>query len=101
MQLGRIGLPVASAVFLLASPALSLGHCKPRIEALELLNQLYGEAPVAIGVTNKHTLLEVTAASNGKQSWTIIITTPDGLTCMIVAGEGWRAIAGPGQGTKM
>jgi hypothetical protein len=44
---------------------------------------------VALGVTANGGLLEVLTAKDGS-TWTIILSTPQGLTCMTAAGEGWR-----------
>ncbi len=55
------------------------------------LAQKYQEVPVAIGVTNRGGLVEVLTTGDGK-TWTIIISTPDGQSCLVAAGEGWRAV---------
>ncbi len=64
--------------------------CAPRDTVLGHLAKKYGEAPVAIGVTNKGGLVEVLTTSDGN-TWTIIVTTPQGLSCFVAAGEGWRS----------
>jgi len=53
------------------------------------LAKKYGEAPVAIGVTNKGGLVEVLTTGDGN-TWTIIVSMPNGTACMVAAGEGWR-----------
>ncbi len=30
--------------------------------------------------------------SRDGKTWTIIISTPDGQSCLVAAGEGWRAV---------
>ncbi|MFQ6017937.1 MAG: hypothetical protein ACE5KF_07050 [Kiloniellaceae bacterium] len=57
---------------------------------VERLAERYGEAPIAAGVTARGALLEVLATEDGA-TWTIIVTTPQGLSCVRAAGEGWRA----------
>ena len=49
------------------------------------------EAPVAVGVTSAGGLVEVFATDDGA-TWTIVVTTPQGRSCMVAAGEGWRAV---------
>ena len=49
----------------------------------------YGEVPVAIGVTNKGGLVEVLTTGDGN-TWTIIVSMPNGTSCLVAAGEGWR-----------
>lgn len=62
------------------------------------LKKGYAEDPVAVGVTNKKELIEVlTGQDNG--TWTIILSTSDGQSCVVFAGENWRALEkmkGPG-----
>ena len=82
-------------------PALTLGSfetaaqveaqasCSPRNDVLGHLAKKYGEAPVALGVTNKGGLVEVLTTGDGN-TWTIIVSTPNGTSCMVAAGEGWR-----------
>ena len=67
------------------------GLCGPRSTVVEDLAEKYQEAPVAIGVTSGGGLVEVLSSSDG-ETWTIIISTPEGVSCFIAAGEGWRPI---------
>ena len=77
---------------MLASPAaLAAPSCNERDKALGHLARKYQEAPVAAGVTNGGGLVEVLTTSNGA-TWTIIVTFPDGVSCLVAAGEGWRNI---------
>ncbi len=65
--------------------------CAERDAVLSALAKEYGEAPVAIGVIGSGGLVEVLSSGvNG--TWTIILTSPQGLSCLIVSGEGWRPI---------
>lgn len=84
-----------------ATPALAQQYdCNDRKSALKHLADKYRETPVAAGVTNGGGLVEVLTSKDG-QTWTIIVSTPDGLTCFVAAGEGWRAFkrATEGSGT--
>ena len=58
---------------------------------LELLSKKYSEAPVAVGVTNNGGLVEVLSTGDGN-TWSMIITSPQGMSCLVAAGEGWRLI---------
>lgn len=71
----------------LGSVAHSAPQCNERDDVLELLAKKYQETPIAIGVTNTGGLLEVLTAKNG--SWTMIVTTALGMSCLAAAGEGW------------
>lgn len=69
----------------------ALPQCNDRSIILALLESQYAEAPVAIGVANNGGLVEVLSTGDG-DTWSIIITTPKGMSCLVAAGEGWRVI---------
>lgn len=74
----------------LAQPAQSQ-TCDQRQRVIGHLAAKYKEAPIAIGVTNAGGLVEVLSTGDG-QTWTIIVSSPDGTSCLLATGEGWRAI---------
>jgi len=89
------------ALGLLAAGVLPLGSgaafgqgaaqvCAAREGLLTQLEQKYGEVPVAIGVTGER-LVELLTAKDG-MTWTIILTSPKGVSCLIASGEGWRPL---------
>lgn len=63
--------------------------CATRAEVLSHLSGEYGEAPVAIGAANNGGVIEI-MRSPESNTFTIIITMPDGMTCMIAAGSNWE-----------
>jgi len=65
--------------------------CRARDGLLTQLEHKYGEVPVAIGVANG-ALIELLTAKDG-MTWTIILTSPKGISCLIASGEGWRPLA--------
>ncbi len=84
-------LGTALAVFSSAAGAQSQSQCNTRDSVLSLLASKYKESPVAVGVTNTGGLVEVLSTGDGN-TWTIIVTTPQGMSCLVAAGEGWRAL---------
>ena len=76
---------------MLASPAAGQPQCNERDNVLALLAKKYQETPIAAGVTNTGGLVEVLTDTKGG-TWTIIVTTPQGMSCLVAAGEGWRNI---------
>lgn len=62
--------------------------CTSRGEAAKLLDAHYSEAPVAMGLASNGGVIEVFASNTGR-SFTILITMPDGRSCVLAAGEGW------------
>jgi hypothetical protein len=53
------------------------------------LEQRYAEVPVAAGLAQTGKLLQVFAAKDGS-TWTVILTRPDGLSCIVAAGRHWQ-----------
>lgn len=72
-------------------PASAQSQCNKRDNVISLLANKYKESPIAVGVTNTGGLVEVLSTGDGN-TWTIIVTTPQGMSCLVAAGEGWRAI---------
>jgi len=82
-------LVLSTALVLTSASALAAPQCNSRETVLELLSQKYSEAPVAVGVANNGGLVEVLSAGDGG-TWSIIVTSPKGTSCLVAAGEGWR-----------
>ncbi len=79
-----------SALSLTVATAAEAGApCSPRKDVLTQLSEKYKEAPVAIGLASNGNLVEVLTASDGA-TWTIIQTSPAGLSCLVAAGESWQ-----------
>ena len=81
------GLPPSHAV----SPA--LGHELPCIERAAfaaLLVQRHREQRRAFGPAGGGGLVELWASAGGA-TWTLLVTTPGGVSCLVAEGRGWRA----------
>lgn len=102
--MGRLGifltsLALACAAF--ASPVASqqvpaVGMRMPCHDATEIAKQLhskYDEAPVAFGLQSNGNLLQV-FSSEEKGTWTVVSTTPAGLSCIVAAGKRWESLPG-------
>lgn len=72
-----------------STAAAQQSQCNDRKQVIDLLAQKYKESPVAAGVTNNGGLVEVLTDGKGG-TWTIIVTTPQGVSCLVAAGDGWR-----------
>lgn len=67
-------------------------RCEQRGTILAFLKHRYAEKPVAMGLAANGGLIEVLASHDG-QTFTIIVTNPDGRACMVAAGKDWQSVA--------
>lgn len=65
--------------------------CGKREELMKHLENQFKETPVAIGLGQDGVVVEVLAEAKGS-TWTIMLTYPNGKSCLVAAGEDWRAI---------
>jgi hypothetical protein len=102
-------LMIAAAAFLSLSPAeLSMSEpeitapqgpppphilqkpCGKRDDVVRMLREQFGETPIAHGLSDSGAVAEVFTSSSG--TWTIVATAPNGLTCMVGAGQSWQPV---------
>ena len=83
----------AALVFGMLATAPPVAHaqsgCGDRNAMVEQLSRTYGEARKGAGLAGQTALFEVWA-SNATGSWTILKTTPNGMACVVAAGENRR-----------
>lgn len=63
--------------------------CQTHREILAHFAKNYRELPAAVGITDGGNLIEVLSTREGA-TWSIIVTTPNGMSCLVAAGESWR-----------
>ena len=81
-------------IALSAIPAAAAGGsplCGSRPDILKELSKRFSEEPVAVGLSNNGSLIEVLTSDSGS-TWTIMISQPNGSSCLIAAGEGWEEL---------
>lgn len=84
------------ALLALVSPIFFPAHahtlaCDKSERALARLAEKYKEMPEARGITNKGNLAQILAHEDGK-TWTFIVTMPNGVSCLLEAGESWETV---------
>ena len=68
--------------------------CAPHDMLVDLLAKRYQESVIGTGI-GKDALVELLVSPTG--TWTMIVTRPEGLSCLVAAGEAWEVIRAPGQ----
>ena len=75
-----------------AASAQSAQTCGPRDEVIERLASKYGETRQSMGLNSTNTVMEV-FASLETGTWTITVTTAQGMTCLVASGQAFQELA--------
>ncbi|WP_238364087.1 hypothetical protein [Mesobacterium pallidum] len=82
-----------SLAILLAGAATAQGRaCGPRDAVVERLASKYGESRQSMGLGANNAVMEVFASSE-TGTWTITVTMPDGMMCLVASGQAYEALA--------
>jgi len=79
----------AVAVLVVPGMAVAAPLCSARTDVLIQLASKYHERPSSAALTSDGRLLEVLKSDNDA-TWSILITTPKGVSCLVAAGESWQ-----------
>ncbi len=88
-------LTAAAAIYLAATTdvaAQNARNCAPRAAVIERLAEGYGETRQSVGLGSNNAVVEVFASSE-TGSWTITVTVPGGLTCLVASGQSFEVVA--------
>ena len=79
------------AVFMVGPVQAAHLVCGDRTSLLKALSDLYKEKPRALGLSaTGNAVYEVYTSQTG--TWTIIMTTAAGITCIMAAGDSWQDV---------
>ena len=90
-MLSRAIFTSAIVVAVLAVPGMAVAApmaCSARADVLTKLASKYHERLSSMALTSDGRLLEVTKSDDGA-TWSILITTPKGISCLVAAGGNW------------
>lgn len=73
--------------------------CNKRSEVMKNLSANYREAPTALGMASNGGVLEVMTSKDGK-TWTVLLTKPDGTSCLVAMGNSWENVKFMAAGTN-
>lgn len=74
------------------SPAQTGAQCAERSRVVDILAQKFGETRRSIGIATNNTVMEVYASAE-TGTWTVAVTMPNGVTCLMASGQGYQATA--------
>jgi hypothetical protein len=82
----------AMAVQAMPTSAQSAQNCAPRETVVQRLADGYGETRQSIGLGANNAVIEV-FASDETGTWTITVTMPNGVTCLVASGQAYEELA--------
>jgi hypothetical protein len=88
-QAGEAG--ISEPVMQRANAATEARVCIPYPELRKALQGKYGESPVAFGVHANGSLMQVFASDAG-DTWTVVMTSPKGISCIVAGGNDWYVL---------
>ncbi len=74
----------------LAPPVAAQTACADREHVVARLAEYYGEKLDALGLRTDRELIEIWS-SDQDGTWTILMTLPDGTSCVVAFGTGWTS----------
>lgn len=86
----RIAYALAAAALLLPTAGLAQQQrfCAPAAQIIERLGNQFGEHLSAAGLDAQGRMLAV-YSNPASGTWTVTVTTPDKVSCVVASGEGW------------
>ena len=90
--MGRHLIPVLGALVIgfgtFSTAAQAQMVCGDRGSVVAGLESDFSEAPISMGLASNGSIIEVFASND--HTWTIVMTRPDGTSCVLMAGENWE-----------
>lgn len=77
-----------------AAYAQQQANCAARSQVVDRLETKYGESRRSVGLAANNGVVE-TYASDESGTWTIVITLPNGMTCLVAAGNAFEPVDDP------
>lgn len=81
---------ILSGLVATVTPAHSATICGNRTQMVNALSQEYSEQPAFEALTSDGKLMEVLTSEKG--TWTVLLTSPVGRTCVVAAGTSWDTL---------
>ena len=92
MKTIMLKMTIGLGIMVLAAQQVSAQNCAPREDVIKRLTKSYGETRRGIGIARRGAVMEV-FASDQTGSWTIVVTLPEGVTCLIASGQSYETLA--------
>jgi hypothetical protein len=87
------------ALVLAATPAQAQMMCGQRAEIIQSIDQKYQERPSAFGLSGDKMMIELYTSEKG--TWTMLMTRPGGVSCIMAVGQSWENLPVPAKMTGL
>ena len=81
-----------------ATPGAAANMCTERQKMVSALSNKYKEARRGLGIASRTGVMEFYVSPAG--TWTVLMTMPNGVSCIVAAGRDWEEIAVTPTGTN-
>ncbi len=81
---------LAASFFPVFAQQANAAVCSERKKFTTYLAEKYKEIPTAIGLVSNTGMMEVYVSKRG--TWSILMTAPNGISCLIAAGNNWQGL---------
>ena len=85
---------LALAVLVPGTVSAQSQNCATRDTVVERLSSRYGEIRQSIGMATQGRVMEVYASAE-TGTWTITVTMPNGITCLVASGQSYESLDAP------
>jgi hypothetical protein len=85
-----VALAMLGATAVATARAQTAANCRDRDSIVEVLSKRYNETRRGFGLSSPMQMLELFASEKG--TWTALITTPDGRSCIVASGDAWTEV---------
>lgn len=93
--MGQIGLATLASATLALTTLMLVGRsvqakemCGTHDRVVTHLGDTYGEKPAVVALASNGGIIEVLVGDDG--AWTLLVTRPSGVTCIVEFGEAWQ-----------
>jgi len=74
--------------------------CTAHEKMTQFLGTKFTEAPTSLGLASDGKVLEVFASEDG-ESWTMVATAPEGISCIVASGKYWQQVPAKPKGPEV
>ena len=74
--------------------------CTTHDELTMQLDKKFAERPKGLGIAGNGGLVELFSSSDGT-TWTVVITSPNGRSCVVMSGEAWQDVRQVAEGPEV